>query len=380
MWQPSADHVMLVLPEAQGIVIGDTSGHVHILPVGAGPEEVEAVSGDVSFIGHNAETLLMRSDRNGEFVASAAEDNSIRVWNTDTGQPLPFSAEVDGDVITALSFSPDGGLLAVLQGASVVLLDSTDGSVVAEMELGEPHRGLAFSNNDQIYVGGESGALRLIVRDADGAWSTQQLWQGSRPIRQLEASPRRKYLIIVDDAGLASQLILEEGRIGEQTLAFPGPVEEISFSRSGSRVFFRTARWTHRAATSINGLHWVDSVISPKPLNGARIVFGPAGSDTANRAYFPAARNGFVELVELAFPVPLGPACLAIGTTWSRNGAQGWVSSLSRNSQTSGDPLARVRTSNSSFAAVTSDGGTGEPTVTGTFAKRRPGILRIPPP
>jgi WD40 repeat protein len=302
VWQPSADHVMLVLPDAQGIVIGDTSGHVHILPVGAGPEEVEAVSRDVSFIGHNAETLLMRSDRNGKFVASAAEDNSIRVWNTDTGQPLPFSAEVDGDVITALSFSPDGGLLAVLQGASVALLDSTDGSVVVEMELGEPHRGLAFSNNDQIYVGGESGALRLIVRDADGAWSTQQLWQGSRPIRQLEASPRGKYLIIVDDAGLASQLILEEGRVGEQTLAFPGPVEEISFSRSGSRVFFRTARWTHRAAASINGLHWVDSVISPKPLNGARIVFGPAGSDTANRAYFPAARNGFVELVELAFP------------------------------------------------------------------------------
>ena len=201
MWQPSADHVMLVLPDAQGIVIGDTSGHVHILPVGAGPEEVEAVSGDVSFIGHNAETLLMRSDRNGEFVASAAEDNSIRVWNTDTGQPLPFSAEVDGDVITTLSFSPDGGLLAVLQGSSVTLLDSTDGSVVAEMELGESHRGLAFSNNDQIYVGGESGALRLIVRDADSAWSTQQLWQGSRPIRQLEASPRGEYLIIVDDAG-----------------------------------------------------------------------------------------------------------------------------------------------------------------------------------
>ena len=98
------------------------------------------------------------------------------------------------------------------------------------------------------------------------------------------------------------QLILDEGRVGEQTLAFPAPVEEISFSRSGSRVFFRTSRWTHRAAASISGLHWVDSVISPKPLNGARIVFGPAGSDTANRAYLPAARNGFVELVELAFP------------------------------------------------------------------------------
>jgi hypothetical protein len=210
--------------------------------------------------------------------------------------------QVDGDDVTDLSFSPDASLLAVLQSTSLVLFDAGNGSIVAELEFGEPHRGLAFANDDQIYVGGESGALRLVARDIEEAWSAQQLWQGSSSIRLLEASPRGQYLIIVDDAGLASQLILSEGRIGEQTLAFPGPVEEITFSHSGSRVFLRTSRWTHRAAASINGLHWVDSVISPKPLNGARIVFGPVGSDTANRAYFPAARNGFVDLVELAFP------------------------------------------------------------------------------
>lgn len=302
LWQPSADRVMLALPGAQGIVIGDPNGHVHVLPVGAGLAEAKAVSEDVSFIGHNAEILLMRAARDGEFVASVAEDHSIRVWNTHSGQPLPFKGEVASDEIMGLSFSPDASSLAVLQSARVALLDATNGSVVAEIELGEPQRALAFSDNDQLYVGGESGALRLVVRDTDGAWSAQQLWQGSRPIRQLEVSPRGKYLVIVDDAGLASLLVLGEGRIGEQTLAFPGPVEEVSFSRSGSRVFFRTSRWTHRAASSINGLHWLDSVISPKPLNGAQIVFGPAGSDTANRAYLPAARNGFVDLVELPFP------------------------------------------------------------------------------
>jgi len=302
VWQPSADQVMLALPESHGIVIGDPAGHVHILPVGAGPEDIGALRDDVSFIGHTAEILLMRADRTGRFVASVAEDNTIRIWNTDNGQPLPFTPEVDGDVVTGLSFSPDGGLLAVLQSAGLTLFDTTNGSLVAELELGEPHLGLAFADNHQIYLGGESGALRLVGRDTDEVWSAQQLWQGSRPIRLLEASPHGNYLVIVDDAGLASQLILEEGRIGEQTLAFPGSVEEISFGRTGSRAYLRTSRWTHRVTASINGLHWVDSVISPKPLNGAEIVFGPAGSDTANRAYFPAARNGFVELVELPFP------------------------------------------------------------------------------
>ena len=302
VWQPSADNVILALPGAQGFAIGDSNGHVHVLPVGAGSADVDALREDVSFIGHYAEVLLMHADRAGKFVASVATDNSIRIWDTTKGQPLPFMPEVEGDEVTGLSFSPDAGILAVLQSASLTLLDTTEGSILAKLELGEPHRGLAFAEDNQVYIGGESGALRLIAGDNDGAWSMQQLWQGSRPIRILEASPRGKYLAIVDDAGLASLLILDEGRIGEQTLAFPGAVEEIAFSHSGSRVFLRTSRWTHRAIASISGLYWVDSVVSPKPLNGGQIVFGPAGSNTANRGYFPAAGNGFIELVELAFP------------------------------------------------------------------------------
>lgn len=307
LWHPSADRIVVALPGANGIAIGDPNGHVHVLPAGAGLAEAQAASEDVSFIGHNAEIHRMSTDRSGRLVASAAADNSIRVWDAGAGQPLPFLVALEGDAISGLFFSPDASLLAVLKSTSVALLKTADGSIVTEMELGESHRSLAFTTDDRIYVGGESGALRLIARDSDGAWSIQQPWKGSSPIRQLEASPNGEYLIIVDDAGLASQFVLTDGHVGVKTLVFPGAVEEISFSRSSSRAFFRTSRWTHRVSVSVNGLHWVDSVFSPKPLNGARIVFGPAGSDTANRAYLPAARNGFVELVELAFPGSANP-------------------------------------------------------------------------
>jgi hypothetical protein len=130
----------------------------------------------------------------------------------------------------------------------------------------------------------------------------QQLSQGDNAIQLLAASPRGQYLVVVDEAGLAHQFILAEGRVSGPALEMPGAVEEIAFGHSGARAYFRTARWTHRVSLSVHGLHWVDSVLSPKPLNGARIVFGPSGSDTANRAYLPAARNGFIELVELGFP------------------------------------------------------------------------------
>ena len=49
-------------------------------------------------------------------------------------------------------------------------------------------------------------------------------------------------------------------------------------------------------------------MFAPQPLQGARIVFGDG--DAARRAYLPAARNGVVELVELAFPGSSQPGLL----------------------------------------------------------------------
>ncbi len=302
MWQPSADRVLVALPGNRGTVIGDPSGHVHVLPVDAGIEDVRAMSEDVSFVGHNAEVLKLAVDPSGSLVASAAADNTVRVWEVGGGQPRAFTADIEGESIRRMAFSPTAELLAILQGTSLVLLDTADGSPRAEFELGDIHRGLAFGADGRVYVGSENGVLRHIVSDADGHWSMHQLWQGGRAIRQLAVSPRGTQLVLIDDRGLASQFLLTESRIGERTLAFPGPVEEVVFGSSSARAYFRTARWTHRVSLSVNGLHWVDSVLSPKPLNGAGIVFGPPDSDTANRAYLPAARDGFVEMVELAFP------------------------------------------------------------------------------
>ena len=301
VWKPSADRVLAATPDASLLLIGDPAGHVHVIPAGASLEDIKAINEDVSFIGHNADVRALSVNASGSLVASAASDNTIRVWNTVSGQPMPYMAEISGAAVTRMVFSPDSSLLGVLNFDRVWLLDVSSGELLAQFELGESHAGIAFATNAQLYVGGDSGSLRLINHGADGKWVLQKLWDAAAPIRWLEASPRGDYLVLVDENNLARQFVLAEGQLAEAALQLPSPVIDVTFSRN--RVLFRTSRWVHRASSSKRGLVWQDGVFGPKALHGARTVSGNPGDNrfTGSRVYVPAVRNGFVELVELGF-------------------------------------------------------------------------------
>ncbi|MBT8105249.1 MAG: hypothetical protein HKP05_06370 [Woeseiaceae bacterium] len=310
LWQSSADRVMVALPGLRDIAIGNPAGEVYILPATAGPADIEALSLQVGYLGHRAAVTALRPDATGERVASAAADNSIRVWDAGSGEPLPWTARIEGDAVADMAFSPSAGELAVLRGASLVVLNVADGNTLAEFDLGEMHRSLSFATEGRIFVGSESGVLRQVARADDGGWSLSRLWQGEGPIRQLAEAPRRDYLVIADDAGMASLLTLADGQVGELSMSFPGPIEDIAVARSGTRAYFRTARWVHRVGLSRLGLNWVDSVIAPRPLHAARILTG--SGEAAGSAFLLTAGDGFARLAEIGFPGSAQPGLLGV--------------------------------------------------------------------
>ena len=165
------------------------------------------------------------------------------------------------------------------------------------------HNGITFAAEHSLYVGGENGVLQLISQVADNNWQMQHVWQGPSPIRFLQASPRGDFLILVDRDNVASQFSLSEGRIGNGTLRLPGVVQEVVYDSSGVRVFFRTSRWIHRASSSVSGLIWIDALFGPRPMRSAGLVLGNGSGQLSivSRIYLPAARNGYIELVELSF-------------------------------------------------------------------------------
>lgn len=303
IWNSSADSTLTVAPDGRFIAIGDPAGHVHFIPSGASLTDVAEMSADVSFVGHSSEVMHVGVDPSGSLAVSVAVDNSLRLWDTGTGEPRPYVIDVSGPPVSYLEFSPDSGSIGVLSGSRVTVIKVEDGRIVAEHDAGLPYNGMTFASESELYLGGQNGELQLLRRAVDGHWSPQQVWKSENGIRRLSASPRGDFLILIDQNNLASQFRLSDGLIGDATLQLPADVEEVAFDRNGSRAYFRTARWLHRAGSSASGLTWMDAIFVSPALDGARIVHGNGSSEPTarKRMYLPAARNGFVELVELSF-------------------------------------------------------------------------------
>ena len=305
IWPLSGDGVAIATPDASALVIGDAAGDVHFLPSGLVAEALIAESDSVSYFGHNGAVTMLVGAADGSKVASAAADNTIRIWDTRTQLPLPQVHRLDGEPLQRLAFSADGARLGILHGSTVQIVDVESGDVLARFDLSERHQGLAFADVDNLYVGADSGTLRVLSRQPAGEWRVRSIWQGDSRIKWLEASPRGRFLVLVEHNNFARQFSLAEGRIGESTLQLPSDVEEVSFSPGGSRVLFRTTGWVHRASSSAAGLLWLDALPAGKSIEGARMVFG--GRDAANRnqsgdrLYLPTAGDGFPVLDELRF-------------------------------------------------------------------------------
>ena len=305
IWTPSGDAVAVATPDASSIIIGDQNGNVHVIAADAGREGLLSRAQELSFFGHSAEVRRLAVSADGRLAASAADDNTVRIWRVEDGLPRPFITEIDGLGVERLAFEPGGERLAVLGPDSVSILATATGEQIARFDLGERHTTMSFADNGRVYIGSASGALRAIGIDATGNWTIQTLWQGQDGIRWLEAAPRSRYLVLVDEANVAQQFDLEQARIGDASLTLPSDVDEVAFTPGGLRVLFRTPNWVHRASSSGTGLVWLDAILVPKALAGARMVFGDPevdqGAALGNRFYLPVAADGYPRLAELSF-------------------------------------------------------------------------------
>src|SRR5579884_915445 len=77
-----------------------------------------------SLLGHTDRISALAWDPNGIRLASAGWDTTVRLWDTSTGEPI-ILLNAHADQVTALTFHPDGGRLASADSAHTVYLWDT---------------------------------------------------------------------------------------------------------------------------------------------------------------------------------------------------------------------------------------------------------------
>jgi hypothetical protein len=139
------------------------SGEVRLLPwanggPASGPAKVLATGDDVFF------DVAFRPD--GQQLAAAAYDGSVRVFETTTGVEL-LKISNHADWVTSVGYSPDGTLIATAsRDKSAKVFDAKSGRLVASYsEHAVPVQGVAFASDGKAVISAGGNSVRVWKTD-----------------------------------------------------------------------------------------------------------------------------------------------------------------------------------------------------------------------
>lgn len=266
---PAAPETLAISPDGNTLAWGNKDGEVSRKSSSSNTQS-SGVRKQITK-GHAAPVNFIRYSENGEFLVSAAEDGSLRVWEQG-GEGASVSFRNDLGVLQDAQISDDG---LVLAGSGPY------GARVWSARTGEPRFDVASlgsapvialrHDGRQLLVQGNAADLQL--RDATTGELLQTISTG-QPVQVARFSPDDRFVVLADRGGDLSVWRSQDYSMAGRPLHLGGEVVKLAFVPGGNAMVARTHNWLHLLALTSAGLS----------VRASRLAEMPGGS---NSHYFP---------------------------------------------------------------------------------------------
>ena len=207
------------------------SGGYRDIKIWQRPRDVRLASFDTA-AADGVQTIAVSAD--GKWLATAAADNSIKLWDLSTGQPDRALAGHTA-AVTALRFSPDGAkLFSGSADKSIRVWQVADGAPAGRIDTPQPVQSLALVGaGERLASGGGDNAIRIWTTPTAAARSLAGLTGAATA---LALSPDKKLLAVATAEGPIQIFDLASGQIAKTLAGHAGAVPSLRFQANGARL------------------------------------------------------------------------------------------------------------------------------------------------
>ncbi|MGQ0604227.1 MAG: nSTAND1 domain-containing NTPase [Anaerolineales bacterium] len=271
-------------PDGQRLASAGLDGTIKLWDLATGREIL-------TLTGHVAGVRALAFSADGRRLASGSDDHSARVWDVTTGQTVRTLLHTTG--VAHLAFSPAGNQLATATGANVKLWDLASGQEIRNFDngsLGASVNALAISSDGRLAVGGGVGGVAVWELATGRLQYTLTDFYGS--ISGLQFTPDGARLVTGSNDSFIHVWDAATGRKLSEFTEYSGGVEALALSADGKLV----ATALHDGAAEVWDLAARRKLMA---LMGHTARVNDIAFNPATRTAATASRDGTVKIWDL---------------------------------------------------------------------------------
>ena len=245
--------------------------------------------------GHSSSVDAVTFGPDGRWVATGSFDNSIKIWDTETGRELRALTGHTGPV-RVLATSPDGHLLASgSNDHSVRIWDVTAGREFKRLDLGDTLvEAVAFSSDGRKLASSGPGNSAVLWDIATGN-KISNLSEHTTPVTAIAFSRDGAFLTSGDKSGLVKIWDLAKGKRLKDLKGHKDQIEALVFNAGGDLVASGSSDKTVRVWKAANGKETavlpghMGKVLAVRFLDDGRVT--SADSNCVVKIWDPASKR-----------------------------------------------------------------------------------------